>query len=409
MEQGIAESILQITTISHDNHLNFSQKLERILEAVVQCFNTRAGSIMLLKGRRELEVCAATRPELVGVRQPLEEDAPSAWVVKNRSVLCVDKTSEQRHLTNRYDHYVRDAFLLAPIFRGQKVIGVLSVTEKEGADSFSREEKKALIAVAGQLIGTIETNRLAESLTTSRRKLAKRNAELQRLEKLRSELFNMLIHDLKGPISEVVANLDILSYVVHDDQQEFVRAAQNGCDTLYRMVCDQLDIARLEDGSLTLIPERFAARELLQEARTRMPGLAGARGLIIEEHMDDAAAGVLLVADRNLLLRVLQNLLMNAIEYSPEGGTIELCLAARDREVQFVVRDEGPGVPEKYREQIFHKFFQVKKKHDGRLYSTGLGLAFCKLAVEAHGGRIWVEDAENSGSAFCLAIPRPRN
>ncbi len=227
-DKRFLETLVAISNISNDRKLGFGQKLERILLEVVNCMQATRGSIMLVKGRKALEVVASTSPELIGVKQRLQEESPSSWVVKNKAPLYVDKTTGGDILQQNPDHYEKDAFLVVPIISNNRAIGVLNMTEKIGADIFKQDEQKMLLSIAGQLIGALENQRLTESLRKSKRTLEKKNLQLMKLEKLKTDLFNMLIHDLKGPISELVANLDILSYTVSDENCQYVQSAQTG-------------------------------------------------------------------------------------------------------------------------------------------------------------------------------------
>ena len=111
--------------------------------------------------------------------------------------------------------------------------------------------------------------------------------------------------------------------------------------------------------------------------------------------------------DRGILLRVLQNLLTNAVNYSPPGEAIEVGFEylKKSLEIEFFVKDKGPGVPPEYQEVIFDKHFQLEKKDDGRIYTTGLGLIFCKMVVETHKGNIGVESESLDGSRFFFVLP----
>jgi signal transduction histidine kinase len=110
-------------------------------------------------------------------------------------------------------------------------------------------------------------------------------------------------------------------------------------------------------------------------------------------------------ADHDILLRVIINLLDNAIKFTAADGTISMGVEPKEDGVLFSIRDNGPGIPVAYQEKIFEKFGQVEIRQSARKYSTGLGLAFCKLAVEAHNGRIWVESEDGAGSTFFFEIP----
>ena len=408
-EKRLLEALIAINLISNDKGLDEDQKLHHILLEIVRCMRAKSGSIMLVKGPKSLEVVASTSPELIGIKQPLDEESPSTWVVKNKATLYIDSISMNTVFQKRFDHYEGDALLLVPIIDNKKVISVLSVTDKIGKDIFSKEEQEALLMIAGQVITALENQRLTESLKRKKRALQKKNLQLIRLEKLKTNLFNMLIHDLKGPISELIANLDILSYTLSDENQDYVESAKTGCDTLYRMVSNLLDIARVEESSLTLIYEKIDSQNLIKEALARLFGLVKMKELSFVEKFPSSKTIDFFWGDRGILLRVLQNLLTNAINYSPPGETIEVGFEyLKSAKIQFFVKDKGPGVPPEYQESIFDKYFQLEKKADGRTYTTGLGLTFCKMAVEAHRGKIGVESENQEGSRFFFILPLER-
>ncbi|OPZ60049.1 MAG: Sensor histidine kinase TmoS [Deltaproteobacteria bacterium ADurb.Bin510] len=395
--------VAQFSAIFNNTRLDFTTKLDRVLHKTLDLLEAEAGSIMLIKGQN-LVVAAASRPELIGCKQSLTSDAPSAWVVRSKKPLYVSKDSRPGDISTRPQAYTKQAFVLAPIMSGAKVLGVMSVTERLNADCFTPDEQEALVRIASFLIGSLERERLAKQLKRNQQELKRKNARLERLEDLRTQLFNMLIHDLKGPLSEIVANLDILSYMVAPEQLEFVRAGQSGCDSLYRMIADLMDVTRLEEGQLPLLPERFDPAEIITEAADRIKGSAAARGISLNYELNPASPW--LTADRNLLVRVLQNLLLNAIHHSPENQAVQISYGEIEPgSLTITVSDQGPGVPPHMQTAIFDKFVQVEHRGLVRKSSAGLGLAFCKLAIEAHGGRIWVESDGVNGSVFNFRLP----
>ena len=309
----------------------------------------------------------------------------------------------------RFDHYEGCALLLVPIKDDNKVIGILTVTDKMGGDYFQKEEQEALLIIAGQVISALENKRLAKSLKMKKRMLQQKNLKLRKLEKLKTDFYNMLIHDLKGPVSELIANLDILSYTISDENQEYVEAAKTGCGTLYSMVSNMLDIVQLEEDRIKLIYEKIFPQDLIKEALVRLFGLFKIKKLTFVEKFPSSKTSYFFWGDRGLLLRVLQNLLTNAINYSPYNGTIEVGYEyLESHEINFFVKDKGPGVPPEHHKSIFKKYFQLNKISDGQVYTTGLGLTFCKMAVEAHRGKIGVESESLKGSRFFFILPVER-
>lgn len=398
-ENKLLDVLLAINSISQNPSLTFDEKLAHIIFEIVQCVGAKSGSIMVLECHKKLRVVASTHVHLIGQMQPLQEGSPSSWVVKHKKPLHVEDIRNSGQFSERFDHYQGSAFLVAPLIGNGQVMGVISVTDKLGLDEFSQDEKSTIIQVAGQIITAIENQRLTESLK-------EKNLELESLERLKTELFNMLIHDLKSPLSELLANLDILSLSLPDESQKFVRGARSGCDTLCRMVSNLLDITRLEEGKLKLVYEEIDPSSVIRESITRMVALTSAKDLRIVENKPMIEPGEPLRADRDILIRVLQNLLSNAIRYSPSGETITVGFNYADSEnILFEVEDHGPGIPPRDQQIVFDKFRQLEKKTEGRVYSTGLGLAFCKMAVEAHQGHIGVESDGLRGSTFTFELP----
>lgn len=405
--ETILNALIRIMEITNDRKTDFHQKLKNILHEITACMNTESGSIMLMKGQKKLEVAASTREGIEGVTQPLDGESPAAWVVNNNQVLYMDEEMDRDDIEKNPRAYKKSAFLIVPVRDGEKPIGAISVTEKVDADTFSTQEQEMLLRIAGTMISAIQNHRLNDSLKKTQNALKTRNRQLKKLERMKTELFNMLIHDLKGPISEIIANLDIMTYTVQDKENlEYVETAQSGCDTLHRMVSDLLDIARMEDGSLKLMKGRIDPEAIVKEAVSRLYGMSRAKAVSLTKTIPRADTLPAAMGDSTYLLRVLQNLLTNAISYSPSGETVEVGVRQGDNGgLCFFVSDNGPGIHPLYKDAIFDKFMQIEKQDDGRLYTTGLGLTFCKMAVEAHDGTIRVESDGENGSCFIVEMP----
>jgi signal transduction histidine kinase len=168
------------------------------------------------------------------------------------------------------------------------------------------------------------------------------------------------------------------------------------------LVNSLLDIAKLESGELTLSLQSLSLDVLCEELVEAYIHEANEGGIILNLNLVDGLPKI--TADEEKLRRVLANLLDNALKFTPAGGHVDLDVESEGEEVIITVADTGPGVPEEFRERIFKRFDQVPGIA-GRRRGTGLGLAFSKLAVAAHGGRIWVEDNPGGGSAFRIKLP----
>jgi two-component system, sensor histidine kinase and response regulator len=230
-------------------------------------------------------------------------------------------------------------------------------------------------------------------------------AEIAR-QRRRDELASFLVHDLKNPLTGVLVNAKLIesSEQLTEDGRESVDGVVSSAETMLSMVMDLLDVGGDTDG--TLVPKKavFDLHELIDQVRRDAVGRAKRRNLEIVAKQEGPRT---IRADRNIVRRVLENLLDNAFKYAPEGGRIYLDTLPTDNgRVQVRVRDEGPGVPEAFRTKIFDKFFRLDR--DANTYartSRGLGLVFCRVAIEAHEGRIWVEDNKPKGTSFCFTLP----
>jgi two-component system sensor histidine kinase KdpD len=171
-------------------------------------------------------------------------------------------------------------------------------------------------------------------------------------------------------------------------------------------VSNLLDIARLEEGRLQLVFEKINPEELTKDAVARICRLAEMKRVKFAHTCPPVDNSCYLTADKGMILRVLQNMLTNALQYSPEGETVELGFSYENASsIRFFVKDRGPGIPAEFKKAIFDKFMQLEKKADGRIYSTGLGLTFCKLALKAHRGKIGVKKNPPRGSHFWFSLP----
>ena len=218
---------------------------------------------------------------------------------------------------------------------------------------------------------------------------------LQRLQLQKDELISFLVHDLKNPINAI----DLQAQLVLRDRDAGDRAHRAAAKirdeghSQLRMITTLLDITKADEGQLAPAREQIDLRSLIADVIETMKVHAIAANVAL---FGDCAVPTL-HADPNLLRRVLENLIENAIRYSHEGGEVRVTTACLDGGVELRVLDSGLGVPVDQRTRVFERFETGAMTRSNR----GLGLAFCKLAVDAHAGRIWIEDA-SPGAVFCV-------
>lgn len=242
------------------------------------------------------------------------------------------------------------------------------------------------------------------ALRQSHAALADSYQRLRGLERMREDLVQMVIHDMRSPLASLVMLLEHmhagLGAALGDDVAEDLRIAVQAAAAANRMANDVLDVSRLEDGKLPLDRSRHDLVALCRDV------VAGRRGLDRSADVAIDGDGALLVdCDPGLVRRVIENLVGNAIKHTPAGCPIRVAARAGSGQVRVEVRDGGGGVPVEARAKIFEKFGTLGARHDGAFHSSGLGLAFCKLAVEAHGGRIGVDAGSPVGSVFWFELP----
>ena len=272
----------------------------------------------------------------------------------------------------------------------------------------------AIISVSGRplfadesIIGAAVVFRDVTRLRRVQAELERTVEELTTAQKAKDELAAFLIHDLKSPLTAITGLCDLITVDNLHDKEQVIDDVQTIKESAWRlngMVVDLLDIQMAEDGALDIDASELVLAEMLEHVAESAGRFARARGHRIEV---DCEPDVSLVADPDLLYRLVMNLVDNCFKYGPEGGGIWLTGKTKEGgPVVITVRDEGPGVPAELRERIFEKYSLIERDQGRVKDSRGLGLRFCGVVAEAHGGRIWVEDAEPRGARFCVELSR---
>lgn len=254
--------------------------------------------------------------------------------------------------------------------------------------------------VDGALLAAVE-NLLARN--AEKAAMAAKNAELREHARLREELSALIVHDIKSPLSAVLAGLEYAQDVAPpvEDLRESLHDARAAAQRIARLLGNLLDVARSEANALSLRLEPVDPHEVLAEIARRTGPLL--RNSKLRLDLVSGAAGVVVQADRDVLTRVVENVLDNALRYAPRGGRIELATRLDGGSLQLRIGNNGPPIPEERRVMVFEKFGSTK---DGRA-NLGLGMYFCRLACEAHGGRIWIDSEPELGTVFVIELPRP--
>lgn len=293
-----------------------------------------------------------------------------------------------------------------------------------GADEFLSKPFNRLELLT-RVRALLRTNRLHQELQHS-------YEELRRLESLRDDLLAMIVHDLRSPLTIILGTLEVLAEDLRDTLAPehthaidvAIRAARRQMDLIH----DLLDLQRLEEDKIPLSPHRTDLNKVIRSVVTEATVQAGWRAVALQVALPADLPPVR--ADAALVERVLNNLLDNALRHTPAGGQVRISAEvvggdpssaplkagsekegiygspqAEQQQVVVHVADTGTGVPEQHREAIFDKYQQAMSRRIGSRGSAGLGLAFCRMAVEAQGGRIWVDNQPGWGAVFSFTLP----
>jgi len=248
---------------------------------------------------------------------------------------------------------------------------------------------------------------LEHELLESNALIREQRDALFQAQESRRELSAMIVHDLKNPLSAAAMNgqwlLDVAP--LQGEHREAMFDLLQACGSMHRLVMDLLDVERSDSGKLVPNLSEVAPTELFERCIRELRARAREANHPITASVADDVPTI--HADLELLVRTLGNLMENAMKYAPGGSDVRLESRRHgDSHVRFLVRDRGPGIPPEKRSRIFEPYARLDR--DSELHareSRGLGLAFCRRAIEAHGGRLWIEDDEPVGTAFCIELP----
>ena len=229
--------------------------------------------------------------------------------------------------------------------------------------------------------------------------------ERKELDSLREDLTAMIYHDLRSPLANIVSSLDVLFSMIPEDDKETVQTvlkiAENSTDRIQRLVSSLLDVNRLETGQPVADQKVVDTIRLIQQAVLDVEPVAKGRRQTISSSLPDELQPIWV--DEDMARRVLINLMENSVKFTPPDGKLEIGAMDEGDWVHIWVKDTGPGIPVAEQDRIFDKFTRLRGSNKSS--GLGIGLAFCRLAVRGHGGKIWVESEPGNGSAFHFTFP----
>ncbi len=375
------------------------------VERLQELLAARASTIALLSDDgSELVVVAAAgvKPQYRHVRIKLGEGVSGRAIKEMRTIYVRDSHAESDFLF--FDQVLR-SLLVVPLVARNRVVGTLTV-DSDRPHAFSDSDIQLMTIAAAQVSVAIANARLFEQLELRAAELAEAYEELKESDRLKDELVQNVSHELRTPLTFIRGYVDLLldgeMGPLEPEQESALQIVSQKTGEVTRLVEDIMALQRIRPDNLLI--EEFSLRDLLLEAVECHRMTARNHGLDLTLEAPEGTA--LIAGDRGRLTQVLDNLISNAMKFSPDGGVIRLQLQKGDEDLLVTVADEGIGLPPDKLSRIFERFYQIDGSSKRRFGGAGIGLAIVKRIIDAHQGDIWVESEINRGSRFTFRLPR---
>lgn len=352
------------------NLLALSTEKKR-LETIISCI---ANGIMVTNKNLEVVLYNPALLRLLEVRAPVASPAPVHAIVKDQALIeTLNQIQGGEPLEN--------GFVAQEIRVGERVLRAISAPTLE-------PERRVFWTVAGAVT-------VLEDITL-----------FKQLDQMKSEFVNMVAHELRSPLVSIRQIQSVLAEglagPLSEKQEDFVKRGMKKIDALLALINDLLDVARLEAGRLVQKQTVIDLSEMIEDMVLLMQLRAKEQGIVLTHSCENMKP---VVADPKNIEEVLNNLLTNAINYSPEGGKVTVTARGVGQFVEIKVSDTGVGIAPEELPKIFGKFYRVKHPKTRQVTGTGLGLSIVKGIVEAYRGSIHVESAPNQGTTFTVLLP----
>jgi len=260
-------------------------------------------------------------------------------------------------------------------------------------------------AVLLGIIDITDRKKAEEALKKAHEEIKRSHQELKKLDAAKTEFLNIISHELKTPLTSVIGYTEILQDgllgSISPAQKEAIKSLHISSRRLSSLVDDLLDYSRIELGKLTMTKERSDLNDIIQQSINEVNPIAVDKGITITFNRKQIPE---LLLDRHRINQLMNNILSNAIKFSPSNSEVFIIEIPKDDEVEIIVKDEGPGIPKEKLKRIFDKFYQADMSDRRSTMGMGLGLAISKAIVEGHGGSIWAESEVGKGSAFHFTL-----
>ncbi len=381
---------------------DLAEVLRLILAAATELTDTETGSILLLdQSGSELYFAATSSPQrdqLMQLRVPAVGSLAGSILVAGKPMVVEDVQRDPRHyvgVDQKIDFQSR-SLLGVPLMLRDKSIGVLEALNKHGGEPFSDEDGQLLMTLAAQAAVAIENAQLVTSLKKAYR-------QLNEIDQLKSDFIAIASHELRSPLGLILGYAAMLKEDASTDTVQQLDVVLQAALRLRGLIDDMVNLQQVGEGRTKLNLEEFTLQDAIQSAVQALKDLFTTKEQAVV--IDAPSQPLRVKADRAKITLALNNLLNNAIKFTPREGRIAISAEESNGEVQVHVADTGAGISEADQSMIFDQFYQVEphltRKHGG----LGLGLAIAKGMIDLHGGRIWCESVLGYGSRFSFAFP----
>jgi signal transduction histidine kinase len=382
-----AQSVEEVTAVVLGKGLTVVEAARGILVSV-------EGSELRLLGARGLTPLLESQFATI----TYDMDVPVVHALKKGEMVSIESGEEFREKVGSvfqgFDELAdMQTYLATPLVHGAETVGALALHFKEAA-AVGASDRTFTLLLAQAAATALHRARTYDAALDKRRR-----AEL--LAQAREDVLGIVAHDLRNPLNliQMTAELMIDEVLPLERRKELLAIGMRAAKQMNRLIEDLLDTVRLQAGRLSLDVETVSVAAIIRQAEETFRPLAEKRHIRFEASADNGAT---VRADPTRVSQIVGNLLGNAIKFTPENGSVRLCAMRDDRQVEFQVIDDGPGIPAASVPHLFDSFWQARLS-DRR--GVGLGLTIAKGIVEAHGGRMWVDSSVGEGSTFHFTLP----
>jgi signal transduction histidine kinase/CheY-like chemotaxis protein len=402
--------LLALRTISETTlaSLELQPVLEKILEQAILIGSFDLGNIRLLDASREMLEVVVTR----GYRDPQNvlshrtiSKSPEAAHSSHFKELIFMQTCIEEHVPacrglRTFKKERVESFLQVPVRAEGDVLGIIQLASRTPR-CFRTEEVNLLETIGNQMGIAVQRSRLYQQTREQAQQLEKAN-------RMQADFVAMIAHDLRSPLMNICGAAEVMSKGIFGDvtveQARWLGRIIANSHNLINLVSDFLDVSKLEAGYVILFKEMLDLPSLIEKSVENFLIPAQEKQISLKKTLPLSLPAI--DADRRRMDQVFSNLFSNAIKFTPHGGNVEVgAEQSKDGLVQFWVQDDGIGIPAGEIAHVFDKYRQCSNADASAQKGTGLGLVICKMVVQAHGGRIWVESEEGRGSTFYVSLP----